>query len=156
MQSFSQYSKESVLEKIKYYCNYQERCHKEVKEKLYSYNLRKPDVESILADLIELNLLNEERFALAYARGKFKLNKWGKQKIKTGLKQRFVSEYCIKKAIASIDDKDYQSLFEKLAQQKIATLKSEKNIFIKKRKVQDYLLQKGFESAIISGFLKTI
>lgn len=143
-----------AISKIKHYCAYQERCHSEVKEKLYSFGLHKKDVEKIIADLISENYLNEERFALQYAGGKFRIKYWGKNKIKQALKQKQVSEYSIKKALKEIDDTDYIKVFEKLTEQKFKALKSEKNIFIKKRKLQDFLLMKGYEWDLIHDVLK--
>jgi regulatory protein len=136
--------------KIKQYCAYQERCHAEVKEKLYSFGLYKKDVEKIIADLINENYLNEERFAIQYAGGKFRIKHWGKNKIKQSLKQKQVTDYCIKKALQQISTNDYSKTFEKLVEQKMKTLKSEKNIFIKKRKLQDFLLMKGYESSMVN------
>jgi regulatory protein len=100
--------------------------------------------------LIGENYLNEERFAIHYAGGKFRISHWGKNKIKQALKQKQVSDYCIKKALKEIDDADYIKTFEKLAEQKMNLLKSEKNIFIKKKKLQNYLLGKGFESELVN------
>jgi regulatory protein len=148
-----QLTKEQALQKVKYYCAYQERCHSEVKQKLYSFGLYKKDVEEILANLIEENYLNEERFAIQFAGGRFRMKQWGKVKIKYELKQKQVSDYCIKKALASIDEKDYIKTVQKLFLQKLKTLKSEKNIFTRKRKLQDYLLQKGFEIAVINKLM---
>jgi regulatory protein len=142
-----------ALQKAKHYCAYQERSHSEVKDKLYSYGLHKVDVEMILSQLIEENYLNEERFALQFAGGKFRMKQWGRVKIKYELKQRQVSEYCIKKALKSIDESAYEKTLQKLFDDKIKTLRSEKNIFTKKRKLQDYLLQKGFESDLVRGML---
>ena len=142
-----------ALQKVKHYCAYQERSHSEVKDKLYSYGLHKSDVETILSQLIEENYLNEERFALQFAGGKFRMKQWGRVKIKYELKQRQVSEYCIKKALKSIDETAYEKTLQKLFDDKIKTLRSEKNIFIKKKKVQDYLLQKGFEADLVRGML---
>ena len=142
-----------ALQKVKHYCAYQERSHSEVKDKLYSYGLHKSDVETILSQLIEENYLNEERFALQFAGGKFRMKQWGRVKIKYELKQRQVSEYCIKKALKSIDEATYEKTLQKLFDDKIKTLRSEKNIFIKKKKVQDYLLQKGFEADLVRGML---
>ena len=135
--------------KIKQYCAYQERCHSEVRTKLYSFGLNKEEVEEILYLLITENYLNEERFAIMYAGGKFRLKQWGKIKITQSLKFKQISDYCIRKALKEIDDKDYRNTFFKLADQKIKSLKSEKNIFIKKRKLQDYLIRKGFENHLI-------
>jgi regulatory protein len=142
-------SKEQALPKIKHYCAYQERCHSEVKEKLYSYGLYKNDVEPLMAQLVEENYLNEERFAIQYAGGKFRMNQWGKVKIKYALRQKQVSDYCIKKALNSISESDYKKTLHKLAEQKLKTLKSEKNIFVRKRKLNDYLMGKGYEGELV-------
>jgi regulatory protein len=142
-------SKEQALPKIKQYCTYQERCHAEVKEKLYSFGLYKKDVEQLMSQLIEENYLNEERFAIQYAGGKFRMNQWGRIKIKYALKQKQVSDYCIKKALKEINETDYKKTLQKLAEQKLKTLKSETNIFSKKKKLQNYLLQKGYEGELV-------
>ncbi|HEV8083059.1 MAG TPA: regulatory protein RecX [Chitinophagaceae bacterium] len=147
--AFQNFTPEQAIPKIKQYCAYQERCHIEVREKLYSYGLYKKEVESIISLLIEENFLNEERFAIMYASGKFRMNHWGKVKIKQALKFKQVTDYCIKKALKEIDETSYQKTFQKLAEQKLKALKSERNIFAKKRKLQDYLLQKGYESGLV-------
>lgn len=147
---------QQALQKAKHYCAYQERSHAEVKEKLYGFGLYKKEVEELLSTLIEENYLNEERFAIAFAGGHFRTKHWGRVKIKYQLKQKQVSEYCIKKALKTIDEDDYQQTLQKLFDGKLKTLKSEKNIFIKKRKLQDYLLQKGFEMELIRELLSKI
>lgn len=147
-------TKEQALQKAKHYCGYQERNHSEVKEKLYSLGLWKRDVEEIISQLIEENYLNEERFAIAFTGGKFRMKYWGRVKIKYELQQKKISSYCIKKAMKEIAEEDYKKTFSKLAKQKWASLKSEKNIFTRKRKTQDYLLQKGFEYELINEFFK--
>jgi regulatory protein len=154
---FKQYfSKEEALQKAKQYCAYQERCHSEVKEKLYSFGMNKKEVDELLSELISDNYLNEERFAIQYAGGKFRIKQWGKIKIKYSLKQKQVSDYCIKKALAAIDEKDYNKTLEKLFEQKQKILKAEKNIFTKKRKLQDHLLQKGFETGLVSKLIASV
>jgi regulatory protein len=147
--SFPTFTAEQAVPKIKQYCAYQERCHAEVRDKLYSFGLRKTEVEEIISELITENYLNEERFAIHFAGGKFRMKQWGKIKIKQALKAKQVSDYCIRKALKEIDSKEYQKTFQKLGEQKLKTLKSERNIFIKKRKMQDFLLQKGFEMEMI-------
>jgi len=144
-------TKDQALSKIKQYCAYQERCLSEVKEKLGSYNLDKQEVEEILSQLIEENYLNEERFAIQYAGSKFRMKQWGRVKIKHALKQKQVSDDCIKKALKEVNEDDYLKTLNKLAEQKLKTLKGEENIFIKKRKLQDYLLQKGYEGELVFG-----
>ena len=143
------FTPDQALQKIKQYCAYQERCHAEVKDKLYSFGLHRSEVDEIIVSLITENYLNEERFAIHFAGGKFRMKQWGKIKIRQALKQKQVSDYCIKKALKEIEDKDYKATFYKVADLKLKSLKSEKNIFIKKRKLQDHLLQKGFELSIV-------
>jgi regulatory protein len=150
------FSKEEAFQKAKQYCAYQERCHSEVKEKIYSFGLYKKEVEELLSTLIEENYLNEERFAIQYAGGKFRIKQWGRVKIKYALKQKQVSEYCIKKALAIISESDYKRTLQKLFEQKLKTLESEKNIFIKKRKLQDHLMQKGFEPRLVNELISSV
>ena len=146
---FQTFTPEQAVPKIKQYCAYQERCHAEVRDKLYSFGLHKNEVEEIISGLITENYLNEERFAIHFAGGKFRMKQWGKIKIKQALKFKQVSDYCIRKALKEIDAHEYEKTFQKLVQQKVKILKSEKNIFIKKRKLQDFLLQKGFETQLV-------
>jgi regulatory protein len=145
-----------ALQKIKHYCAYQERCHTEVKNKLYSLGLHKNEVDQLLTLLIEENFLNEERFAIAYAGGKFRVKQWGREKIKYALRQKQVSDYCIRKALASINNSDYRKTFISVANKKLITLRSEKNSFIKREKMKTFLLQKGFEIEVISEYLNEV
>ena len=150
------FTKDESLQKAKQYCAYQERCHSEVKEKLYSFGLHKKDVDELLSTLIEENYLNEERFAIQFAGGRFRIKQWGRVKIKYALKQKQVSDYCIKRSLSAIDESDYKKTLQKLFEQKLKTVKAEKNIFIKKRKVKDHLIQKGFEAELIRKLIEAV
>ena len=143
-----QLTKEEAFQKLKHYCAYQERCHSEVKEKLYNLGIWKKDHDEIIATLIEDNYLNEERFAIAYAGGRFRIKKWGRTKIKYELKQKQVSDYCIKKALKKIDEEDYLKVLGKLAKEKYASLKNDQPL-IRKKKTITYLQQKGYEYELI-------
>ena len=149
-------TKEQALPKIKSYCAYQERCHAEVKEKLYSFGLYKKDVEQLISQIIEENYLNEERFAIQYAGGKFRMNHWGKVKIKYALRQKQVSDYSINKALKQITEADYNKTLHKLAEQKLKTLETERNGLAKQKKLQDYLLQKGYEGELVREQIRVI
>jgi len=144
---------EKALQKIKHFCSYQERSQQEVKEKLYSFGLYKADVELLLSQMIEENYLNEERFAVAFAGGRFRIKKWGRIKIGNELKQRRISEYCIKRGLASIDEKEYMNTLQKLFEKKQESLKAEKNSSIKKQKTWSFLMQRGFEPQLISEII---
>jgi regulatory protein len=141
-------TKEQALQKLKHYCGYQERCHSEVREKLFQLGVRRSEHDEIMAALIEENYLNEERFASAFASGKFRMNEWGRVKIKAALKQKQISDYCINKALKQIEEKEYLQLLKKLAEKRYASLKNEQYL-IRKRKTMDYLLQKGFEWELV-------
>ncbi|RNI39013.1 RecX family transcriptional regulator [Hanamia caeni] len=154
--AFQTFTPEQSLLKIKQYCAYQERCHSEVRDKLYSFGLHQNEVDEIISTLITENYLNEERFAVHFAGGKFRMKQWGKIKIRQALKNKQVSEYCSRKALKEIDNNEYRQAFFKLAEQKLKTLKTEKNIFIKKRKLQDFLLQKGYEREMITDAVKNM
>ena len=147
---------ERALQKIKHYCSYQERSHQEVKEKLYGFGLYKDEVESLLSQMIEENYLNEERYAIAFAGGKFRIRQWGRIKIKYELKQKRVSEYCIKKGLASIAEDDYKITLQKLFEEKKELLKKEKNELNKKQRLRFFLVQKGYEPQLISELLSKI
>src|ERR1044072_7160246 len=130
-----QLTKEQALQKLRHYCAYQERCHVEVKEKLYSFGLRKQMVEESISQLIEEDYLNEERFAIQYAGGKFRMKQWGRVKIKHALQQKQVSTYCVNKAMKEIDEEDYEKTLHKLAEQKWNSVTGEGvNLFVKMSK----------------------
>ena len=139
---------EQAFQKLKHYCAYQERCHSEVKEKLYSLGVWKKDQDEIIAKLIEEGYLNEERFAIAFAGGRFRIKQWGKVKIKYELKQKKVSEYSIKKALKQIDEQEYLKTLKKLAEEKYASLKKEQYL-VRKKKTMDYLIGKGYEMELV-------
>jgi len=143
---------EQALQKLRHYCGYQERCHSEVKEKLYSLGVFKNEHDSMMATLIEEGYLNEERFAIVFAGGKFRVKQWGRVKIKYELKQKQVSEYSIKKALQQIEEKEYKDVLKKLADEKYAGLKNEQHL-VRKKKTRDYLLQRGFEMELVRGVM---
>jgi regulatory protein len=148
-------TKEQALQKLKHFCAYQERCHSEVKEKLYNLGVWKKDHDDLVATLIVENYLNEERFAIAFAGGKFRIKQWGRVKIKYELKQKQVSVYSIKKALKQIDEEDYLKVLDKLAKEKYASLKNEQ-YWVRKKKTMDYLISRGFEGEFVNAAIKTI
>lgn len=146
----------SVKDSITRYCQYQPRCHKEVRNKLYELGCTTPEVEEQIIDLIQTGLLNEENYARAIARGKFRMKQWGRRKIVEQLKFHQVSDYCIKKALTEIDEDEYLETLNTLAGKKLKELRSEKNIFIKKEKIYRYLMQKGYESGLVSETINEV
>ena len=145
-----------ILIKLASFCAYQERTLKEVRQKLREWEVADEDTEPVVAELIAQNYLNEERYAVAFAGGKFRTKDWGRVKIKYELKQHQISDYCIKKALLTISTEDYNRKLDKLFIAKLKTIKSEKNIYVKKRKMMNYLLQKGYESTLINELVQKI
>jgi len=142
-------SKEEAIQKLKHYCAYQERCHSDVKEKLFSLGIWKKDQDEVVSALIEEGYLNEERFAMAFAGGKWRIKRWGKGKIKYELKLRGVSDYCIRKAMKEIDDTDYKTNLQKLAKKKYDSLKGLQPA-LRKRKTISYMVGRGFEAELVN------
>jgi regulatory protein len=145
---------EQAIIKIRNYCAYQERSHQEVKEKLFSFGLYPDQVNELIAGLIQENFLNEERYAIAFAGGKFRIKGWGKQKIRYALRLQKVSDFCIRKGLNAIDDEAYMAMLKKLYEEKQKSVRSEKNMFIRMRKIRLFLQQRGFETELIQEIMK--
>ncbi len=137
-----------VLEKLKYYCAYQERAQSDVYQKLWDFKLDEEERNNIIASLIGENYLNEERFAIAYSEGKFRMKKWGKTKIKMKLKEKKVSPYCLEKGLNAIEEEEYLETLTSLVNKKFSSI-NESNIYKKKLKTVNYCYQKGFETELI-------
>ncbi|MCY4781232.1 regulatory protein RecX [Sphingobacterium sp. UT-1RO-CII-1] len=134
--------------KAEYYCAYQERSQQEVRDKLYSWGLYESEVENIIAYLIEENFLNEERFAHAFTLGKFRINGWGKIKIKQHLQFKRVSPPILRQALSSIDLDEYEEKLKDIIKKKIG--KSPNNLPLTERtKLYRFLLSRGFEPELI-------
>lgn len=147
--------KDIALQKLMHYCAYQERCHQEVRSKLIALEIYGDDLEEIISELITENFLNEERFAIAYAGGKFRMKKWGKIRIRQELKKRKISDYCIKKAMQEIDEEGYMEGLYELIEKKRKTEK-ETNEFKLKGRLAKYAMSKGFEAHLVWQALKDI
>lgn len=143
------------LNKLRQFCAYQERSHHETRYKCLELGLRGEQVDEAIAALIADNFLNEERFAKAFAGGKFRIKQWGRKKILMELKQRQVSAYCIKKGMEEIDMDDYISVLEKLTAKKYESLSREPEIKRKYKTIQ-YLISRGFEHDLIQDALDKV
>lgn len=138
------------------FCNYQERSQQEVRDKLYELGSYPVEVEELIADLIESGLLNEERFAKAFVRGKFRMKSWGRVKILQQLKPHRISEYLVRLALKEIDPSEYYATAAKLVLRKWETLSAERSVAVRRSKVYRFMLQRGFESSVIAEILREI
>jgi regulatory protein len=141
-------STQEALNKIFRYCAYQERSHQEVKNKLFEYGLQVNQVDEILSYLITEGFLNEERYAKAFAGGKFRMMKWGKLKIQRELESAGVSPRNIARGLAEIDNRDYSKTIINLLKKKSSQV-TDKNIYVKKNKVARFVIGKGYESDMV-------
>jgi len=149
------YSLTEAQNKLENYCAYQERCHKEVVEKLRGMNMIPQVIDLIIVHLIDQNFLNEERFACSFARGKHRIKYWGNSRIVNELKFRNISPYNIKTALKEISEEEYYTIFHTLADRHWQTMK-ENNSLKKRKKFCDFLLRKGFESNIVYEKVKDL
>ena len=145
--------KQSAKRKAEHYCAYQERSQQELRDKLYDWGLHRAEVEEVISDLIVDNFLNEERFAKAYVSGKFKIKKWGRIKIKQGLKLKKIPERMIREALSTIDPEEYLEAIRFTAEKKLR-LMTEKDAFKRRSKLFSFLQSKGFENDLIFDVLK--
>lgn len=142
----------TIQQGIKYasqYCAKAERTQKEVKSNLLKYGLNENESDEVIITLIQEGFINEQRYADLFTRSKLHQNAWGKIKIRQMLKIKGISDNCINNTFKNIDDLEYEKTLQKLFEKKEKTLKSEKNIFKKKAKIQAYLLSHGFEMEMI-------
>ncbi len=139
----------SIYLKACSYCAYQERTQNEVRERLKDWHVFGEEAEEIISELIQENFINEERFAKVYAGSKFRVKKWGKLKIRRALYLKQISDYCILKGMAEIDEEEYKLVLQALIYKKIHSLKAIENQFERNRKVANYVIQKGYESPLI-------
>jgi regulatory protein len=143
-----QLTPQEAKEKIQRYCAYQERSHQEVRKKLFDFGLYSNEVEEMISHLITSNFLNEERFARAFAGGKFRMKKWGRIKIVNALEGHGVSENCIRLGLKEIDNRDYEKTLYTLIDKKADDI-DEENIYAKRDKLSKFAIQKGFEPDLV-------
>jgi len=148
MQTKKTYTLQEATKKLEHYCAYQERCHKEVAQKLKDMYMIPEAMDVIIVHLLQHNFLNEERFAKTFVSGKFKFKNWGKRRLTFELKQKDVSKVNINQALAEISDDEYVGVFNDLAEKKAHSIK-ETNLLKKKKKFIDYFLYRGWESHLV-------
>jgi len=134
-----------VLYRAASFCAYQERSTKEVRQKMAEWQLSEQDMDVVLEELTAQNYLNEERFARAFAGGKFRIKKWGRLKIKQELKTKGISNDLIQKGLQEIDGDQYVAILQDIVAKKAHTLRGEATL-IRKQKLLRFALSKGFES----------
>ena len=141
-----------ALEKAASFCAYQERCQQEVRKRLIENKFDEEDIDEVMIILIQEGFIDEVRFAKAFCGGKFRVNKWGKRKITQHLKHKKISDYCIRKGLEEINQGDYLTVMEKLIEKKSALVK-DKNQYVRKHKIVNFMVGKGYEHELILSYL---
>lgn len=144
---------EQAKEKIQHYCAYQERSHQEVRNKLYGYGLYRNEVDEIITNLITDGFLNEERFAKAFAGGKFRMKKWGRIKIVHALEAKGVSGNCIQIGLKEIEGTPYEDTLRELLTAQIKRI-TEHNVYAMRDKLSKYAVRKGYEPELVWRILR--
>ncbi len=142
------YTVKEATVKLMQYCAYRDRSQKEVEEKLKEMKMIPAAREQIIIKLMQEDFLNEERFARSFVRGKFRIKKWGRIKIKQELKQREISSPIVRLAMEEINEENYYQTLVEIAEKKIRLIK-ETDVYKKKVKLSNFLLQKGYESNLV-------
>ncbi|TLU98276.1 regulatory protein RecX [Dyadobacter luticola] len=146
-----------ILQKAASYCAYQERTQEEVRQRLRKWNVWGEEADELIAELISMNYLSEERFAKTYAGGKFRIKNWGRMKIKQELQRRGISTYSIQQGMNEIGDQAYVENLRILLQKKKDLLsKTETDPFKLKQKLARFALGKGYESELVWKELESL
>ena len=137
------------------YCAYRDRSQKEVEDKLLEMRMIPEAREQIIMKLMQEDFLNEERFARSFVRGKFRIKKWGRIRIRQELKFREISAPIIKLGMTEIDEKKYLETLYELAEKKLNLIR-ETDQFKRRKKLSDHLLQKGYEAGLVYEAVNTL
>ncbi|MGA3012931.1 MAG: regulatory protein RecX [Bacteroidales bacterium] len=146
---------EMVLQKIQHFCSYQERNIRDTEEKLKDWAVQKKLIPSIINQLQKEGYINEERYAKVYATSKFRVNKWGRQKIEFELRLKRIPEEFIVKGLEEIDNKDYLKVLQDLIVKKQKEIKPDKDILLRDKLIS-FLYGKGYETELILAALKEL
>jgi regulatory protein len=142
------------LEKANRYCDQQERCIVEVEKKLREWGCEPEKSKKIINQLVKDNIIDEQRFANSFARGKFRIKSWGRLKIMAGLYQHKISPAVINNALAEIDESEYHDTLVGILEKKWKLTNGEPNTRI--NKTASFAISKGYESTLVFEVLKTI
>lgn len=145
-------TKNKIIDRMERYCAYRERCHQEVRTKLLSLKVYGEELDEIIIYLMQEGFLNEERYAKSYARGKFRINRWGRIKIQQNLLRKNISAYCIKKGLEEIDPKEYQKTLNDIIEKEVNILSHPINKILLTKKV----MNKGYEYPLVIEALNKI
>lgn len=146
-------SPDQVLDKMAKYCAYQERCVKDVTEKLKTFELTQKEKDEILDYLIDNRFVNNTRFAQAFVKGKINQSGWGLNKIRFHLMQKGIDKEIIDEALQTYDEEAYRQRLIDVLKIKAKTIKAE-NDFERNRKLAAYAMQKGFEAHLVWEVIK--
>lgn len=153
MENQRKYPPFETRERIMKWCAMQERAHFDADVKLRSWGVPEDEREQIIVELISDNFLNEERYARAFARGKFRMKKWGWNKIKMELKRKGVSKYSTALAKEEIEADEYAEALREVIRKKWPLINA-KNDWERTQKLLQYAANRGYEYEIVQKCLE--
>ncbi len=148
--------RDDILIKMRRYCDYQDRCHQEVRSKLIRLEVYGEELEQVMANLVEEDLLNEERFARSFTRGRYRIKSWGRHRITRELKQRHISEYCIRKAMEEIDEEEYRKNLVQVLLRRSNYLVFDWPRGKKEEDLREHAMRKGYELPLIINAIQEV
>ena len=145
-------SRDEALKKAQKFCAYRDRCANEMEVKLKEWGLSQKDIDHIVDDLVETNFINDGRFALSFARGKFNNNKWGRFKIRLALREKRIHDEVIESAISKLDEKEYLKTARNLVENKKEQFSGDDERQVRS-KVYYFMVSKGYEPEVVMRLL---
>lgn len=148
--------REEALAKLRRYCDYQDRCHREVRDKLLSLKVYGEDHAWVVGELLSSGHLNEERFARSFVRGRFRMKGWGRIRLDRELRERDIGDYLRRKAMEEIDGEEYERTLEGILDRQLRSLGPEVSRVEAFSSARQLALRKGYEGDLTNRILERL
>lgn len=135
-------------------CAQAEHCEYEMQEKMRRWQLPDDAQARVMQRLVSERYVDDNRYALAFARDKVKYNKWGRRKVEQTLWQKRIKDDIRQQVLDSIGDADYISVLRPLLQQKRRAVKA-RNDYELRMKLVKFALGRGFTMDVIRQCVNT-
>ena len=144
---------QEIFSKLARLCSRSEECSPDLRKKITEMGGDQDMADRILQRLQEEKYQDDERYVRAYVRDKFRLNQWGRVKMRYYLKMKGLKDPIIEKGFGEIDEDQYVSLLKKTMKDKAKTIKK-KEKYEKMAQVIRFAQGRGFEPELIHRYLQ--
>jgi len=138
----------SILNKLERYCAYQDRCTRDVEQKLHGWKVPEQEIKRMVEKLKTERMIDDQRFASSFLRGKLSVNKWGRNRIIYELRSRKIPEAMIREVLQEIDEEIYMETIRSLILRKNREINPDKSLN-KRQKIINFVVGKGFEPDLV-------